>query len=155
MLPQNLRVNLLSRTQLFHLCDHVSVAPLRYEARLCAPAVRQCFAAPQNFERIVGLRLGLLGLYWGAVLNATGNPHGAYDRSTGGSPTINMPRCRRILRNLTIPNADGMAAAFAEDGIRERPTATWILRRYHCSRRRPSDDHGRNRDDCRAWTVMT
>ena len=52
-------------------------------------------------------------------------------------------------------DADGMAAVFAEDGIRERPTATWILRRYHCSRRRPSNDHGRDRDDCRAWTVMT
>ena len=34
-------------------------------------AVPQCFAAPQNFERIVGRRLGLLGLYWGAVLIAT------------------------------------------------------------------------------------
>jgi hypothetical protein len=26
--------------------------------------------------------------------------------------------------------------------------------RHHCSRRRPSTDHGRDRDDCRAWTVM-
>ena len=34
-------------------------------------AVPQCLAAPQNFERIVGLSRGLLGLFSGAVLNAT------------------------------------------------------------------------------------
>ena len=33
------------------------------------------FAAPQNSKRIVGLRFGLLGLYWGTALNAIGVFH--------------------------------------------------------------------------------
>ena len=33
--------------------------------------VPQCFAAPQKFKCIVGLRLGLLGFYRGALLIAT------------------------------------------------------------------------------------
>ena len=46
-------------------------APLRFEPRRYVLAVPQYFAAPQNFERIVGLGRGLLGLYWDAALNAT------------------------------------------------------------------------------------
>jgi hypothetical protein len=34
--------------------------------------VPQCFAAPQYFQRIVGLRLGLLSLYKAVVLFAIG-----------------------------------------------------------------------------------
>jgi hypothetical protein len=33
--------------------------------------VPQCFAAPQNFERTVGLRLGLLGIYRDGGISAT------------------------------------------------------------------------------------
>jgi len=61
----------LSITQLFLLCIRASVALLRYEPRRCVFIVPQCSAAPQNFKRIVGLRLGLLGFYSGAALIAT------------------------------------------------------------------------------------
>ena len=51
-------------------------------------SVPQCIAAPQNFQRIVGLSLGLLGLYRGDALIAIDvspdekeNPQGTYDRS--------------------------------------------------------------------------
>ena len=59
----------------------VASKPAKRRERVCVFIAPQCFAAPQIFQRIVGLRLGLLGLYWGAVLIAIGEPHGAYDRS--------------------------------------------------------------------------
>ena len=58
----NLGVNLLSRTQLFLQC----IAPLwrgSFTNLVCAFRCPAVFAAPQQFERIAGARLGLLGLY--------------------------------------------------------------------------------------------
>lgn len=43
-------------------------ASLRYERHRGDFAVPQCFATPQNFKRIVGPRLGLLGSYSAGVL---------------------------------------------------------------------------------------
>ena len=96
--------------------------------------VPQCFAAPQNFKRIVGLRLGLLGLYRGAALIATD----VFQRipmvrmivvvacslavyplvqlhRTCGSATPNMSSFAEAYNRM---DADAMTAKFAEDGIR-------------------------------------
>ena len=68
-----------------HARPVVAVTLRASSVRLAFP---QCLTAPQNFERTVEARLGLLGLYRGDALITTGcfagekeNPHGAYDRS--------------------------------------------------------------------------
>jgi len=72
---KNLRVNLLSRTQLFLLCIHGPATAITLRASSVRFAYLAVFAAPQNSKRIVGLRFGLLGLYWGTALNAIGVFH--------------------------------------------------------------------------------
>ena len=90
-------VKLLSISQLFLLCIRASVAPLRYEPRRCVLVVPQCFAAPQNFKRIVGLRIGLLGFYRGGALIATEYFTGEIgvrsgtDGKDAGTPTTTLP----------------------------------------------------------------
>ena len=83
-----------------------------------------------------GLVVGLQGLYWGAVLSATGEPHGAYDRSgrmfvgcffrdRTGQVGLRRSICRDAEEFCGIYNrkdADAMAAAFAEGGIRVKPS---------------------------------
>jgi hypothetical protein len=61
LLPRNLRVNLLSRTQLFLLCIVRCFCPATFASVVCAFCCPAVFAAPQQFERIIEARLGLSG----------------------------------------------------------------------------------------------
>jgi ketosteroid isomerase-like protein len=186
--------------------------------RFHCPAV---FAASHNSKCIVGRRLGLLGFYRCGALIATevfavkvaelagrGESYGAYDRSgrmligrSVGSAAaqdkqVTNDQYAELQKNFAEAynrkNADAMAAAFAEDGIRVTPSGIFrgrdaihrnlqdvlnmglrdytvqrtvsravgtfvfnagewraklgdqpLLHRHHCSRRRPSKDHGR------------
>jgi len=58
---QKLIVKLLSIRPLFPCAAWAADAPLRYEAHLMRFRLGQYFTALSCFERIVGLRLGLLG----------------------------------------------------------------------------------------------
>ena len=64
-------VNFLSITQLFLLCIPAFRSAVTLRASSVRFVVPQCFAALQQFERIVEARLGLLGLYSRAELVAT------------------------------------------------------------------------------------
>ena len=75
-------VKLLSISQLFLLCVRASASSRCVASLVDAFSLsRSVSQRPKFFSASSGLVVGLQGLYWGAVLSATGEPHGAYDRS--------------------------------------------------------------------------
>jgi hypothetical protein len=125
---QNLRVKFLPRTQPFLLCVSSPIAVVTLRAPSVRFEVPQCFAAPQLFKHIAGLRLGLPGLYWGRCVDCDRSFSENYDRSGRMLVGYFVRWCNRNMR-VTDQHVEFCESpypqerrcddsAFAEDGIR-------------------------------------
>jgi hypothetical protein len=149
---QDASVKFLSMSQLFLLCTMRCFCAAALEPRLCVLVVLQCFATPQNTKRIVGRRLGLPGFYRGGALIATEAFTGEIVPSwlaeenlmvrmivvvacssavligsaAAQEKQVTDDQYAELQKNFAEAynrkDADAMAAAFAEDGIRVTPS---------------------------------